>query len=49
MINVEQSEQILKNMEDRHCDIIKIEGHIRELHDVCMELATLTELQVRYF
>ncbi len=41
-----QAKQSLKDIEDRHNDILKLEKSITELRDMFMDMAMLVEQQV---
>lgn len=46
IMETQQAKQTLKDIEERHNDIIKLENSIRELHDMFMDMAMLVESQV---
>ncbi|CAF3168567.1 unnamed protein product [Rotaria socialis] len=45
MADLEQSKQMLHDLEGRHSDILKLERNIRELDNICIDLANLVETQ----
>ncbi|CAF4042367.1 unnamed protein product [Rotaria magnacalcarata] len=45
MVDLEQSKQMLNDLEGRHSDILKLERNIRELDTICIDLANLVEAQ----